>query len=184
MRRYQLEKSILDLLRKGGYILYAKHGEATIGVDQAQIDFRDCSTQRNLSDYGLGQSIDYGDKLRELRIPIDRIFSSPLCRTVETAITAFDWEKVSVDPFWYEIYLLHNDLPEHEVLRILETLTLKLEIPPKLGYNNVIIAHSFPDNIGLGHIPDMGTIVIRPNGQGEGYEVIAKLTFEDVMNLY
>lgn len=56
MRRYRLDQTIVDLLRKGGYILYAKHGEATIGKDQAQIDIHDCATQRNLSDYGLGQA--------------------------------------------------------------------------------------------------------------------------------
>jgi len=183
MRRYRLDQTIVDLLRKGGYILYAKHGEATIGKEQVQIDIHDCATQRNLSDYGLGQAIDYGDKLRELEIPIDEIIASPLCRTMETALTAFDWDNVTVDPFWYEICSLHNHLPEKEASRLLETLTSKLEMPPRIGYNNIIIGHSFPVDIGLGRIPDMGTIVIKPKGQGEGYEIIAKLTFEDVMNL-
>ena len=179
-----MKQSLLDLLRQGGYILYAKHGEATVGHDQPQIDFRDCSTQRNLSDYGLDQSINYGEKLRNLGIPIHSpISASPLCRTMETAMMAFGWENIAVDPFWYDIFRLKDNLPQEEVTAILDTLKIKLGVKPNLGYNTAIIAHSFPINLGLGQIPDMGTIVIKPNVQGKGYEIIDKLTFEDFMNL-
>ena len=47
-----LNESLLHSLRKGGYILYARHGEATVGSDLSNLNFQDCSTQRNLSEYG------------------------------------------------------------------------------------------------------------------------------------
>lgn len=44
--------SLVQALQKGGYILYMRHGEATVGQDRPAVDFHDCSTQRNLSDTG------------------------------------------------------------------------------------------------------------------------------------
>lgn len=47
----------------------------------------------------------------------------------------------------------------------------------------VIVAHSFPKGIGLSQIPDMGTVIVKPLGQGNGYEVVAKLSLADLLNL-
>ncbi|HYE11014.1 MAG TPA: histidine phosphatase family protein, partial [Patescibacteria group bacterium] len=34
-----MKRLLLDLLRGGGYILYARHGEATVGEDQPYMNF-------------------------------------------------------------------------------------------------------------------------------------------------
>ncbi|MCS4438767.1 hypothetical protein JTS92_10110 [Clostridium botulinum] len=34
-----MNRSLLDLLRNGGYILYVRHGEATVGEDQPNLIF-------------------------------------------------------------------------------------------------------------------------------------------------
>ncbi|MGE4354741.1 MAG: histidine phosphatase family protein, partial [Oscillospiraceae bacterium] len=100
-----MNDALLNLLRGGGYILYARHGEATVGDDQPDLNFRDCATQRNLSEIGRIQAIYYGEYLRALQIPVSHpIIASPFCRTVETAQLAFRGANISVDPFWVEIY--------------------------------------------------------------------------------
>jgi hypothetical protein len=47
----------------------------------------------------------------------------------------------------------------------------------------VINAHNFPEDIGLGQIPNMGTVIIKPRGQGNSYEVVAKVSLIDLLNL-
>lgn len=180
----RLNQSLVDLLREGGYILFARHGEATVGVDQPYFNFQNCYTQRNLSELGKRQAIYYGQILRDLRIPFQYpVQTSPFCRAIGTGQLAIGWENVQVDPFGYDIYKLSGNIPPIEQERILATLQSKLEAKPILGSNKVMIYHSFPQNIGLGEIPNMGTVIIKPLGQGEGYEIVARLSLADLANL-
>ncbi|MET3699732.1 histidine phosphatase superfamily protein (branch 1) [Bacillus oleivorans] len=175
-----MRRLILDLLRKGGFRLYARHGEATLGEDQPYLNFDSCFTQRNLSDRGRRQALYYGAALRNLQIPISYpIVASPFCRTKETAQLAFGSTNVQMDPFWIEIYKLNRNLSNIEQKRILDSLRTVLEIKPPYGSNQVIIAHSFPKGIGLGQIPHMGTVIVWPKGQGKGYEIFDKLSLSD-----
>ncbi|WP_370043429.1 histidine phosphatase family protein [Lysinibacillus sp. RC79] len=176
-----LDKSILDLLKKGGFILYARHGEATVGVDQPYLNFQDCSTQRNLSEVGRREAIYFGQMLRYLQIPISSlIVASPFCRTIETAKLAFPYAYIQIDPLGYEIYKLGGNIPIVEKTNILSNLQSVLERKPPQGMNQVIIAHSFPEGVGLGRISNIGMVIVKPNGPGNGYEIIKKLTLEDL----
>lgn len=179
-----LRRSLLDLLRDGGYVLYTRHGEATVGEDLPNLNFQYCFTQRNLSEVGRRQAIYYGEILRSLQIPISYpILTSPFCRTIETAQLAFRRANVRIDPFWVEIYKLSGNLSDWKQKRILDSLQSELEIKPPQGSNKAIIAHSFPKGIGLGEIPNIGTVIVKPLGQGKGYEIINKLSLADLDNL-
>lgn len=179
-----MRSTLHDLLRAGGYILYARHGEAIVGEDLPNLNFKYCSTQRNLSELGRRQAIYYGQILRNLQIPIRYpVLASPFCRTVETAQLAFGRENVIVDPFWLEVYKLSEKLSASEKKRILNALQLELEINPPPGTNKVIIDHSFPKGIGLGEIPNMGTVIIKPLGPGKGYKIMDRLSLENFYGL-
>lgn len=179
-----MKRSLLDSLRKGGYILYTRHGEANIGEDQPNLNFQNCLTQRNLSDAGRSQAVYYGNILRKLQIPISYpIITSPFCRNIETAQLAFGSANVQIDPFWFEIYKLSGIVSGVVQKRILNSLKSKLEIRPPKGRNVVIIAHSFPKEIGLGQIPNMGTVIVKPMGHGKGFEIVSKLSLADLSDL-
>lgn len=179
-----LKRSLLDLLRNGGYILYARHGEATVGEDLPNLNFQYCFTQRNLSETGRRQAVYYGEVLRSLQIPVNYpILTSPFCRTIETAQLAFGRWNVQVDPFWFEVYRLSGNLSNEEKIRILASVRSQLEIKTPPGGNNFISAHSFPTGFGLGYIPNMGTVVVKPLGRGKGYEIIDRLALRDLMDL-
>lgn len=179
-----MEKTVQDLLREGGYILYTRHGEATVGEDQPYLNFQYCNTQRSLSEVGRREAVYYGQLLRYWQIPISTpIIVSPFCRTIETAQLAFPYAYIQIDPFWVEIYRLGGHIPNDEQTIILANLKSVLEMKPPTGTNTVIIAHSFPEGIGLGGISNLGTVVVKPGGQGKGYEVVGKLTLEDLANL-
>jgi hypothetical protein len=174
---------IIRMLRNGGYILYVRHGEASIGVDYPNLHLQNCVTQRNLSETGRRQAVYYGQLLRQLQIPIMYpILASPFCRTRETAIFAFGREVVQTDPFWLEINKLSGSVSAVERQRIMNTFHSILEVSPIQGSNKVIIAHSFPRGVGLGEIPNMGTVIVRPRGQGNSYEIVAKLTLDALRN--
>jgi broad specificity phosphatase PhoE len=175
-----MNKDLLERLRGGGYILYVRHG-ATFGRDMPNMNFHDCLTQRNLSEKGRSEAIRYGEILRSLRIPVaSPVTASPFCRTIETARLAFGQTDIETDPYWFDVYRLSGDLSPHERDLILNELPAKLETVPPAGKNSFIIAHGFPEGEGLGDIPEMGTVIVKPLGEGNGYEIISKLTLDEL----
>lgn len=179
-----MKESILKRLKEGGLILYIRHAEATVGQDQPNFSLRHCYTQRNLSNKGRRQAYYYGEVFRSLQIPAEfSVLVSPICRAMETGQLSFGRRNLQIDPFLLEIYRLNMNISKVEQIRILNKLRIKLEIRPHEYRNRIIIAHNFPKGLGLGNISDMGTVVIRPLGQGRGYEVIDKLSLTDFYNL-
>lgn len=171
----------IDLLMQGGYILYVRHGEAIVGEDQPDLNFWHCSTQRNLSELGRLQAIYYGGLFRRLQIPIGYpILASPYCRTLETAQLAFGIESIQIYPFLSELHRLNENISDEERKRILDTFKSILELKPPQGTNRVIIAHNFKKGIGLDEIPNMGSVIIKPLGQGNGYEIVGRFSLEDL----
>lgn len=179
-----VDPSLLSSLRQGGYILYVRHGEATIGEDIPGIDFNDCSTQRNLSEAGKRQAAKFGEALRSLQIPVQTpVLASPFCRAKETAELAFGEDKVETDSFWVRINNLSGPLSPAEQQGILNDLTSVLEVLPSPRTNKVIIAHSFPQGMGLGEITNLGTVIVKPRGQGNGFEVVGRFTLDELISL-
>lgn len=176
--------ALVNSLRQGGYILYVRHGEATAGEDQPNLIFSDCATQRNLSAQGKQQAALYGQKIRALQIPFKTpVVASPFCRTRETAELAFGAGNVQVDPFWTKVYKLSGQVSAEERESTLAGLTSILEEKPPEGMNKVIIAHSFPPGMGLGEIPFLGTVIIKPKGQGNGYDIVDLVSFNELLGL-
>ncbi|MEK5507044.1 MULTISPECIES: histidine phosphatase family protein [unclassified Paenibacillus] len=176
-----VKPELLSSLRQGGYILFVRHGEATLGEDQPNLVLGDCSLQRNLSEEGKRQALLFGERIKSLQIPIQTpVIASPFCRTRETAELAFGAENVHVDPFWVRIYNLSGDVTAAEKESTLAELTSVLEKVPPSGTNKVIIAHSFPQGIGLGEIPNLGTVVVKPRGQGNGFDIVDRISFAEL----
>lgn len=92
------DPALLDRLRAGGHVLLMRHASTQSGLgDPAGYRLDDCATQRNLSDAGRGEARQVGERLREARVPIERVYTSPWCRCRETAaLVGFgepeDWE--------------------------------------------------------------------------------------------
>ncbi len=86
-------KAVREALRKGGYIIYFRHGRTQldqVGVEtgnraEGKINFARCESQRNLSDEGRAELKAAGEAFRQAAIPVDKTFASPYCRTKETA---------------------------------------------------------------------------------------------------
>ena len=78
------------LLKQGGQVVLMRHALTTPGAgDPPDMRLHDCSTQRNLSDEGRRHARAVGAALREHKVPVDRVLTSPWCRCIETARLVF-----------------------------------------------------------------------------------------------
>ncbi|GMK41451.1 histidine phosphatase family protein [Paenibacillus sp. CCS19] len=175
--------TILDHLRSGGFIIYFRHGEATVGQDQPDLNLNDCRTQRNLSNRGKEQAQAIREVFKRNPFPIQLpVITDPYCRAKDTADIIFGNKNVTVYPSLASIEKLKIEaLPAVEKQRILSNLTKIFETPPARGTNTVIVAHTFPPNVALGEIPNLGAVIIKPQGYGKGYEVVGRITPEELI---
>ena len=78
---------ILEILKKGGNLIFIRHAYAPGGGDPDNFDINDCSTQRNLSDSGREQSKKIGNFFVKNNIPISLVISSKWCRCKAVSYT-------------------------------------------------------------------------------------------------
>ncbi|WP_332645702.1 histidine phosphatase family protein [Lysinibacillus sp. 54212] len=172
-----------NMLLNGGFIVYFRHGEATIGKDYPTVIFSDCQTQRNLSETGRWQARIIGTVFSNKGIPVEAtIISSPFCRAINTARIAFPNKNICINYSLAGVVALSGEVTISDVERsaiIRDTKSL-LELPPAIGQNRIIIGHSFPKEVMLGDVPYLTGIVIKPKGWGNGYEIIGKWDFSKI----
>lgn len=84
------EADAWSLLQRGGQVVLMRHALTTPGAgDPPGMRLDDCSTQRNLSDEGRQHARAVGVALREHKVPVERVLTSPWCRCIETARLVF-----------------------------------------------------------------------------------------------
>jgi phosphohistidine phosphatase SixA len=173
---------LIQSLRKGGYLLYFRHGE-TIGQDQPNVDYHDCNTQKNLTLFGNEQAERIGELFERNGIPTNYpVLASPYCRARQTAENAFGKQKVAVVPFLSNIEYLRSDkITKQEEKAILQKINELFEKPIRQGTNTIIVGHTFSPNKVLGEILYMGVVVIKPNGIGGGYDIVKKLSYDELI---
>jgi phosphohistidine phosphatase SixA len=132
------DRDIAQALRAGGLVIVVRHG-ATF-PDQADTDplnFDNIAAQRNLNDKGKALAKAFGDALRQLGIPVGKVYTSKYNRAYETAVLAGfkDIEKTA-------------DLTEgglvvspNENARRAEAFRKMLGTAPKPGTNTILITH-------------------------------------------
>src|SRR6202030_3666101 len=129
---------IARALRVGGLVIVVRHG-ATF-PDQADTDplnFENVAAQRNLNDKGKALAKAFGEALRQVGIPVGKVYTSKYNRAYETAVIAGfkDIEKTA-------------DLTEgglvvspNENSRRVEAYRKLLGTAPKPGTNTILITH-------------------------------------------
>lgn len=129
---------ITKMLKEGGYVIYFRHaatekvGEKIVSKDK----LADCSQQRNLSKKGLDQAKMIGKAFKDLEIPVGNVYSSPYCRTVDTAELAFG-KHIKSDNLHFAIHL-----PKNKRGPVSEKLRDMLGQKPVGSENTVIVSHT------------------------------------------
>jgi phosphohistidine phosphatase SixA len=78
-------KALLDALRQGGYVIIMRHTSSpreAPAKDKANPD--NTKLERQLDEEGSATAIAMGKALRDLKIPIDEVLTSPTYRAIET----------------------------------------------------------------------------------------------------
>ena len=82
-------ENIMEILKKGGNIIFIRHAIAPGNGDPPNFDISNCSTQRNLSKDGELQALKIGKFFKENDIKFIKVLSSEWCRCKDTAKIAF-----------------------------------------------------------------------------------------------
>jgi len=83
-------EQLVAALQSGGHIIYMRHSITQHDLDKEITEvLGDCSSQRNLSAEGRALATMIGNEITQLAIPIGQVYSSPYCRTKETAQLTF-----------------------------------------------------------------------------------------------
>jgi len=83
------DEKIINSLKEGGKLIFIRHAIAPGNGDPTEFKIDDCSTQRNLNQFGIDQSKIIGLFFNENKLKIDKVLSSEWCRCKDTAEIAF-----------------------------------------------------------------------------------------------
>jgi phosphohistidine phosphatase SixA len=169
---------IAQALRAGGLVIVVRHG-ATF-PDQADTDplnFDNIAAQRNLNDKGKALAKAFGDSVRQVGIPVGKVYTSKYNRAYETAVVAGfkDIEKTA-------------DLTEgglvvspNENSRRIDAFRKLLGAAPKPGTNTILITHKPNIVDGLGKdwfdVKEGEASIFRP--ENGSYKLLARVQMDE-----
>jgi len=151
-------------IQQGGHILYMRHGithHKGSSRDKRQVDFSRCETQRNLSEEGTQQVEYLGNVFKSLEIPVASVYSSPYCRTKDTAKAVFTNFQV------YNNLAFSISKEEEESRRLGQYLHDAMLKAKTTGGNAVFVGHTanLKDGLGVWPKPEGVTAVFKLEGE-------------------
>jgi phosphohistidine phosphatase SixA len=174
----EANKDIAQMLRAGGFIIVVRHG-ATFPdrADTDPLNFGNVAAQRNLNDKGKVLAKAFGDAIREIGIPVGKVYTSKYNRAYETAVIAGfkDIEKTA-------------DLTEgglvvspNENNRRIEAFHKMLGTVPQPGTNTILITHKPNIVDGLGKdwfdVKEGEASLFRP--ENGSYKLVVRVQMEE-----
>ena len=160
----QAEAAIVDDLKDGQHVLLIRHADAPGYGDPAGYVIGQCSTQRNLGDYGKKQAKAIGSWLNKQGIDKAQMMSSPWCRCSDTA-QLMDLGPVKIEPslgsFFDDMSLEKKQTKELEQL-IKSELEKQSKAPVILVTHHVNIRAFMGKNVNQG---DMVLAKVNKNGE-------------------
>ena len=157
------QQEIVSELQNGGCVIYMRHGETNRQEsDQTTTDFENCKLQRNISEDAKGVLANIGRKIKELKIPINQVLSSPYCRCKDSAKYMFNNYEVDNNLR----FALVSDDKETELLKnhLQELLLQKV----KPHTNRVLVSHTanLKEAVDIWPKPEAVMVVFKPKGDG------------------
>jgi phosphohistidine phosphatase SixA len=160
----QAKAAIADDLKDGQHVLLIRHADAPGYGDPAGYVIGQCSTQRNLGDYGKKQAKAIGSWLNKQGIDKAQMISSPWCRCSDTA-RLMDLGPVKIESslgsFFDDMSLEKKQTKELEQL-IQSELEKQAKVPVILVTHHVNIRAFMGKNVSQGDI-----VLVKVNKNGE-----------------
>jgi len=169
--------ALIRALRQGGYNLYVRHA-ATDWSQSDNIrkegDWTSCDPKkiRQLSDKGRADASTAGKAIKALGIPLGQVFSSPYCRTVETARLMASGEVETT----HDLMNLRAAVYAGGKAAVAKRARTRLAARPAPGTNNLFVAHGNLALAATGLNPDEGeALIFEPLGDGS-FKFVGRLT--------
>ena len=154
------DEALWSLLKKGGQVVLMRHAVTTPGVgDPPGFRLDDCSTQRNLTDEGRQDARRVGAAFSARSVVLERVYSSPWCRCVETANLAFGKSEISTA---LSNLFTHPENRERQVREMRELISVR-------GPNNRVLVSHGATILALTGV-SLGTaemLVVTPQSNGQ-----------------
>jgi phosphohistidine phosphatase SixA len=156
-------EALFSALQQGGYHLYFRHGISERMKETPDMTaLGNCSEQRNLSPEGIIQTQTIGVHMRARGIPIGAVYSSPFCRTRDTAYN-ISHKTPEILPF----LIFPVKITDEERAQMTEQLKQLLATVPSKGSNTLIVAHHANIQAVISLIPKEGeAFVFKPEENG------------------
>jgi broad specificity phosphatase PhoE len=172
------DQEIAQALRGGGLVIVLRHG-ATF-PDQADTDplnFNNIAAQRNLNDKGKLLAKQFGDALRQVGVPVGKVYTSKYNRGYETAVLA-GFKVIEKTANLTEGGLV---VSPNENNRRAEAFRTLLTTPPEAGSDTILVTH-YPNIIAaLGKdwfdVKEGEASIFRPDNGS--YKLLARVQMDE-----
>ncbi len=178
--------ALLQALRAGGFNLYMRHAQATVGTDQDLLKvptwWENCMIQRNISDVGRAQAKKVGDAIKQLRLPVAEIKVSQFCRVRDTAIS------MALGPVEITEALNHQ-IGQREGTDVYAMRFKLLTTTPSNRSNTLMISHTHgsprAEERVMSGIQEAEIVIYLPDGKGNAEPVarIAPAEWDSLISL-
>ena len=165
-------------LRAGGFVIVVRHG-ATF-PDQADTDplnFDNVAAQRNLNDKGKALAQAFGDSLRQVGVPVGKVYTSKYNRAFETAVVA-GFKNIEKTADLTEGGLV---VSPNENDRRTAAFRKLLAVAPKSGTDTIIITHkpNIIDALGKDwfDVKEGEASIFKP--EGDSYKLVARVQMDE-----
>ncbi len=172
------DKALATALRTGGFVIVVRHG-ATF-PDQADTDPLhpdNIAAQRNLNDKGKELAAAFGAGLRQIGVPVGRVYTSLFNRAYETAVLA-GFKNIEKTADLTEGGLV---VSPNENNRRAEALRKMLGVTPNAGTNTILITHkpNIIDALGKDwfEVKEGEASIFRP--ENGSYKLVARVQMAD-----
>ena len=170
--------ALVTALRQGGFIILMRHASSpqqSPSRENANPD--NVKVERQLDDVGRSTAMAMGKALRDLKIPVGEVLSSPTYRALETARLA-QWTNVTPVP-----ELGDNGQGMTRVVPEEQSAWLKRRVTQAPSATNTIlithlpnISRAFPES--SSGLADGEALIFSPDGKG-GATVVARIKIEE-----
>ena len=169
-------EGLVKALRQGGYVIVMRHASSPREVPTQQTaDAGNVKLERQLDEAGRAGSIAMGRALRDLRIPVGEVLTSPTYRALQTARLA----QLANPQSHAELGDGGQSMQGATDAQVDWLRTRVSQLPA--GTNTIIVTHmpnlgrAFPE---WGTVTDGESVVLRPDGKG-GATIVGRITIED-----
>jgi len=160
----QVSAGLADDLKDGQHVLLMRHADAPGYGDPPGYVISQCSTQRNLGDYGKRQAKAIGIWLTNQGIQKAGVFSSPWCRCLDTA-SLLNKGSIKIEPSLGSFF--DNMSLEKRQTKELEGF-IKSELAKKSKVPLILVTHHVNIEAYTGKVVGVGDMVlVRVNKNGE-----------------